>query len=69
MSFNWNSTLVELYNTCDMTLLKKSIAELVAQHDYKTLNILLRCNQNDNMFDTKTLNENIPQYENVLQFK
>ena len=44
-----------------MALLKKAIADLVKRRDYKTLNALLRRNENVNMFDTRLLNEEIPQ--------
>ena len=55
MSFKKNITLA---------LLQKSIAELVKRQDYKTLNELLRGNENVNMFDTMLLNEDIPQSDN-----
>ena len=55
------SKLEELYTTDDMTLLKKTIAELVAKQDYKTLNTLFRRNPNASKFDTRSLNEDIPQ--------
>ena len=49
-----------------MTLLKKSIAKLVKRRDYKTLNALLRRNENVIMFDTRLLNEDIPQSDKHL---
>lgn len=58
--------LKELYNTSDMTLLKKFIAELVESQDYKTLNTLILFNQNASMFDNKTLNEDIPQSDKLF---
>ena len=61
MSFNKNITLEALFITNDMALLKKAIADLVKRRDYKTLNALLRRNENVNMFDTRLLNEEIPQ--------
>lgn len=61
MSFNKNITLEALFITNDMALLKKAIADLVKRRDYKTLNTLLRRNENVNLFDTRLLNEEIPQ--------
>ena len=65
MSKNTASTkqtdLETLYSTNDMTLLKNSIAELVDKQDYKTLNTLFRRNPNASKFDTRTLNEDVPQ--------
>ena len=63
-SKNKNTTqtsLEELYTTDDLTLLKKAIAELTAKRDYKTLNTLFRRNPNASKFDTRSLNEDIPQ--------
>ena len=54
-------SLEELYTTNDMKLLKKTITELTAKKDYKTLNILFRRNPNVSKFDTRSLNEDIPQ--------
>ena len=54
-------SLEELYTTNDLTLLKKSMAELTAKQDYKTLNTLFRRNPNASKFDSRTLNEDIPQ--------
>ena len=54
-------SLEELYTTNDMKLLKKAIIELTAKEDYKTLNTLFRCNPNVSKFDTRSLNEDIPQ--------
>ena len=51
--------LEELYTTDD--LIKKAIAELTAKKDYKTLNTLFRRNTNASKFDTRSLNEDIPQ--------
>ena len=62
ISFNKNTTFKELFVTNNMVLLKKSIAELVKRRDYKTLNELLRINENVNMLD-RLLNEDIPQSE------
>ena len=61
MIFNKNITLEELFITNDMAQLKKAIAELVKRRDYKTLNALHRRNENVNLFDTRLLNEDIPQ--------
>ena len=60
-SKNTNVSLEELYTTNDMALLKKSIAELTKKQDYKTLNTLFRRNPNASKFDTRSLNEDIPQ--------
>ena len=54
-------SLEELYTTNDMKLLKKAIVKLTAKKDYKTLNALFRRNPNVSKFDTRTLNEDIPQ--------
>ena len=64
MSNNKNTTqtsLEELYTTNDLTLIKKAIAELTAKKDYKTLNTLFRRNPHASEFDTRSLNEDIPQ--------
>lgn len=61
MSFNKSTTLEELFNTNDITLHKKSIAELVERQDYKILNTLLRGNENVNMIDIWQLNGDIEQ--------
>lgn len=60
-SKNTNVSLEERYTTNDMALLKKSIAELTKKQDYKTLNKLFRRNPNTSKFDTRTLNEYVPQ--------
>ena len=54
-------TLEELYATDDLVLLKRAITELTTKQDYKTLNTLFRRNPNASKFDTRTLNEDIPQ--------
>ena len=54
-------TLEELYTTDDLAVLKRAITELSAKQDYKTLNTLLSLNPNTSKFDTRTLNEYIPQ--------
>ena len=56
-----SKNLEEIYNTDDLTLIKKAIAELTAKKDYKTLNTLFRRNPNASKFDTRSLNEDIPQ--------
>ena len=61
MSKSKQASLEELYSTDDLTLIKKSIAELTAKQDYKTLNTLFRRNPNASKFDTRELNEDIPQ--------
>ena len=63
-SKNKNTTqtsLEELYTTDDLTLLKRAIIELTTKQDYKTLNTLFRRNPNASKFDTRELNEDIPQ--------
>ena len=52
--------LTELYNTSDMDRLKRELARLVKALDYKSINTLLRRNQNTWLFDTRELNEEIP---------
>ena len=64
MSKSKNTTqtsLEELYTTDDLTVLKRAITELTAKRDYKTLNTLFRRNPNASKFDTRELNEDIPQ--------
>ena len=61
MSKSKQASLEELYTTDDLTLIKKSIAELTKKQDYKTLNTLFRRNPNASKFDTRALNEDIPQ--------
>ena len=64
MSKSKNTTqtsLEELYTTDDLTLLKRAITELTAKRDYKTLNTPFRRNPNASKFDTRSLNEDIPQ--------
>lgn len=53
----------ELYNTSNMILLKKLIAELAERYDYKTLITLPRGDQNVNIFDSRLLDDDIPQSE------
>ena len=53
--------LEELYTTGHLSVLKKAIAELTKKQDYKTLNTLFRRNPNTSKFDTRLLNEDIPQ--------
>lgn len=67
MSFNKNITLEELFITNDMTLLNTPISELARGRDYKTLNALLRHNENVKIFDTRLLNEDILQSD--MRFK
>ena len=50
----------QLYTCNDADRVKKEIAQLVKNNDYKTLNTLLRRNPICNTFDTRTLNEDIP---------
>ena len=59
--YNGQISLDELYTTADLSLIKRSIAELTAKQDYKTLNTLFRRNPNASKFDTRTLNEDVPQ--------
>ena len=54
-------TLEELYTTDDLAVLKRAITELITKQDYKTVNTLFRRNPNASKFDTRTLNEDIPQ--------
>ena len=54
-------SLEELYSTNDMDVIKKAIATLTSKPDYKTLNTLFRRNPNASKFDTRILNEDIPQ--------
>ena len=53
--------LEELYTTDDLVLLKRDITKLTDKQDYKTLNTLFSRNPNASKFDTRTLNEDIPQ--------
>ena len=53
--------LEELCTTDDLAVLKQAITELTNKQDYKTLNTLFCRNPNANKFDTRTLNEDIPQ--------
>ena len=67
MSKSKNKTqpsIEELYTTNDLTLLKRSIAELTAKQDYKTLNTQFSRNPNASKFDTRTLNEDISTKRN-----
>ena len=57
------SDLTELFNTNDKQLLKRELSRLAKEKDYKTINTLLRRNPNVSAFDTRTLNEEIPQQE------
>ena len=52
--------LTELFEMNDMNKLKYELSRLVKAKDYKTVNTLLRCNPNTWLFDTRTLNEEIP---------
>ena len=64
MSKNKNTTqtsLEELYTTDDLTVLKRAITELTTKQEYKTLNTLFHRNPNASKFDTRELNEDIPQ--------
>ena len=54
-------TLGESNTTVDLAVLKRAITELTTKQDYKTLNTLFRRNPNASKFDTRTLNEDIPQ--------
>ena len=54
------TALTELFATDDMNKLKRELARLVESKDYKTINVLLRRNQNIWKFDTRELNEEIP---------
>lgn len=53
--------LEELHITDDLSLYKKAIAILTNNQDYKTLNTLFCRNPNTSKFDTRSLNEDIPQ--------
>ena len=59
--YNGQPTLEELYTTDDLSVLKRAITELTTKQDYKTLNTLFRRNPNASKFDSRTLNEDIPQ--------
>ena len=59
--YNGQISLDELYTTADLAVLKRAITELTAKQDYKTLNTLFRRNPNASKFDTRALNEDIPQ--------
>ena len=52
--------LTELFEMNDMNKLKYELSRLVKAKDYKTVNTLLRRNPNTWLFDTRTLNEEIP---------
>ena len=52
--------LSELFEMNDMNKLKNELSRLVKAKDYKTVNTLLRRNPNTWLFDTRTLNEEIP---------
>ena len=55
MSKNKLASLEELYTTDDLTLIKKSISELTAKKDYKTIVTLFRRDSNASKFDTRSL--------------
>ena len=57
------SELTDLFNTNDKQLLKRELSRLTKEKDYKTINTLLRRNPNVSTFDTRALNEEIPQQE------
>ena len=57
------SELIELFNTNDKQLLKSELSRLAKNKDYKTINTLLRRNPLVSTFDTRALNEEIPQQE------
>ena len=57
------SELTDLFNTNDKQLLKRELSRLAKNKDYKTINTLLRRNPNISSFDTRALNEEIPQQE------
>ena len=59
--YNGQIGLDELYTTADLAVLKRAITELTNKQDYKTLNTLFRRNPNVRKFDTRALNEEIPQ--------
>ena len=56
-------SLSELFITNDKQLLKRELSRLTKEKDYKTINTLLRRNPNVSSFDTRALNEEIPQQE------
>ena len=53
----------QLYTCNDAHKIKAEIAKLVATQDYKTLHTLLRRNPLASAFDTRQLNEDIPQQD------
>lgn len=55
MSLNKNTTLEELYSTCDMTLLKESINEYVERQHFMALNMLFRRNQNERRYTSRLM--------------
>lgn len=57
------TNLTELFQTNDTHLLKRELSRLTKEKDYKTINALLRRNPNVSLFDTRSLNEEIPQQE------
>ena len=56
-----STTYEQLYNNNDMQQIKAAIARLVRIQDYKTIHTLLRRNPLASLFNTKELNEDIPQ--------
>ena len=58
---NKNFRLKQLYNTDDLTLIKKAIAELTKKQDQKTFNTLFGRNPNISKFNTRSLNNDISQ--------
>ena len=56
-------TLTELFQTNDEQIIKNELRRLANEKDYRTINTLLRRNPNISKFDTRALNEEIPQQE------
>ena len=53
----------ELFETNDLNRLKKELAKMINEGDDKGINTLLRRNRNVDKFDTRSLNEELPQIE------
>lgn len=51
----------ELFETNDLNRLKKELVKLINEGDNKGINTLLRRNRNVDKFDTRSLNEELPQ--------
>ena len=53
------TALTERFEMSTISQLKQELTRLVRLNDYKTVNVLLRCNPNTSMFNTRNLNEEI----------